>query len=217
MLRSAFGRLHLPGATILRWLDSHVQLRLSILLTYLFGKSVYFAHMMRWAGGMLRYLRIIAQPALVLLGAELHPIAPAMPRVDIVALYMDMRGQGKHMQSKRQQLHAHPQLNSTESVVSFEDRPRVCVVAGPPLQLCQEAAYHYGTLAAELFTSTWTVLGHGARLVLLPAGQALGVAWTALFQLLLPVWQVIRRLAYAFMLCTPQLLLPEDTCINIPL
>jgi len=68
VLRSAFGRLHLPGATILRWLDSHVQLRLSILLTYLFGKSLYFAQLMRWAGGMLRYLRIVAQPALMLLG-----------------------------------------------------------------------------------------------------------------------------------------------------
>ncbi len=68
MLRTAFGRLHLPGATILRWLDSHVQLRLSILLTYLFGKSVYFAQLMHWAGGMLRYLRVVAQPALMLLG-----------------------------------------------------------------------------------------------------------------------------------------------------
>ena len=68
VVRSAFGRLHLPGSTILRWLDSHVQLRLSILLTYLFGKSVYFAQLMRWAGGMLRYLRVVAQPALVLLG-----------------------------------------------------------------------------------------------------------------------------------------------------
>ena len=77
MLRSAFGRLHLPGAAILRWLDSHVQLRLSILLTYLFGKSMYFAQLLRWAAGMLRYLRIIAQPALVLLGAtagSAHPL-----------------------------------------------------------------------------------------------------------------------------------------------
>ena len=71
MLRGAFGRLHLPGASILRWLDSHVQLRLSILLTYLFGKSMYFAQLMRWAGGMLRYLRVVAQPALGLLGTML--------------------------------------------------------------------------------------------------------------------------------------------------
>ena len=69
VLRSAFGRLHLPGAAILRWLDGHVQLRLSILLTYLFGKSVYFAQLMRWTGGMLQYLRTIAQPALVIIGA----------------------------------------------------------------------------------------------------------------------------------------------------
>ena len=69
VLRRAFGRLHLPGAAILHWLDEHVQLRLSILLGWLFGRSVFFMQLLRWLGTMLRYVRVVTQPAVELLGA----------------------------------------------------------------------------------------------------------------------------------------------------
>ena len=68
-----------------------------------------------------------------------------------------------------------------------------CSSAGPPLQLCQEAAYYHGMLAAQLLYSMWTVLGGGARLVLLPVAQAVGVALAMIAQLLLPLWQVTYR------------------------
>ena len=69
MLRRAFGSLHLPGAAVVRWLDEHVQLRLSILLGWLFGRSVFFVQLLRWMGSMARYMRVLAQPVVELLGA----------------------------------------------------------------------------------------------------------------------------------------------------
>ena len=68
VLRRALGSFHLPGTAIVRWLDEHVQLRLSILLTYLFGKSVYAVQLLRWLGAMARYLRTLAQPLATILG-----------------------------------------------------------------------------------------------------------------------------------------------------
>lgn len=68
VLRRAFGKLQLPGAAIVRWLDEHVQLRLSILLGWLFGRSVFFMQLLRWLGSMARYVRVVAQPAVEVLG-----------------------------------------------------------------------------------------------------------------------------------------------------
>lgn len=48
VLQRVISSLKLPGAAILEWLEGHAQLRLSILLTYLFGKSVLFTQLMRW-------------------------------------------------------------------------------------------------------------------------------------------------------------------------
>jgi hypothetical protein len=44
----------LPPASILLWLDQHAQFRLSILLTYLFGKSEAFVQLMRWGSNVAR-------------------------------------------------------------------------------------------------------------------------------------------------------------------
>ena len=74
--------------------------------------------------------------------------------------------------------------------------------AGPPLHLCQEAAYYYGSVMLRLVGGLWTAVGGGARHVLLPVAQALGIAWTAIAQLLLPIWQVPHRIAEASMPCT---------------
>ena len=69
VMRKVIGSLHLPAAGILRWLDEHVQIRLSILLTYLFSKSVFFVELLRWLGAMGRYMRMLLQPAADVLGA----------------------------------------------------------------------------------------------------------------------------------------------------
>ena len=57
---------------MIRWLDEHVQLRLSILLGWLFGRSVFFVQLLQGLGSLVRYARILAQPAVELLGAFLN-------------------------------------------------------------------------------------------------------------------------------------------------
>ena len=89
-------------------------------------------------------------------------------------------------------------------ILTLQRHVSFCVLAGPPLQLCQDAAYYYGALAADLIGSIWTVLGSGARLLFLPVSHTLGVVWMVLSQLLLPLWQVTRRLADVLISCTPQ-------------
>ena len=59
---------------------------------------------------------------------------------------------------------------------------------GPPLQLCQEVAHEYGMLILELFAG-------GARILVLPVVQAVGVGAAAMSQLLLPLWQVTHAIA----------------------
>ena len=44
---SAMARVHLPAAALFEWLELHTQLRLSILLTWLFGRSPLFTAAMR--------------------------------------------------------------------------------------------------------------------------------------------------------------------------
>lgn len=56
---------------MIRWLDEHVQLRLSILLGWLFGRSVFFVQLLRGLGSVARYARLLAQPAVELLGPPL--------------------------------------------------------------------------------------------------------------------------------------------------
>lgn len=58
----------LPSTAILRWLDENVSFRLSILLTYLFGKSELAVQLLRWLGGAGRLIKEALQPATALLG-----------------------------------------------------------------------------------------------------------------------------------------------------
>ena len=48
MLRKVLGGLFLPSTAIFHWLEDHAQIRLSILLTYLFGESILFVHLLTW-------------------------------------------------------------------------------------------------------------------------------------------------------------------------
>lgn len=42
--------MRLPSTAIFHWLESHAQIRLSILLTYLFGESIFVVHVLTWLG-----------------------------------------------------------------------------------------------------------------------------------------------------------------------
>ena len=48
VLRKVLGGLFLPSTAIFHWLEDHAQIRLSILLTYLFGESILFVHLLTW-------------------------------------------------------------------------------------------------------------------------------------------------------------------------
>ena len=56
--------LHLPSTAMMRWLDTHLTMRLSILCAFLFGKSQLAAQLVRWLGAAGAVLRTVLQPVL---------------------------------------------------------------------------------------------------------------------------------------------------------
>jgi hypothetical protein len=70
VLARAFSALWLP-AHIMDWLEAHTQIRLSILLTYLFGKSELFVLVMRWVSNAARLMRTAVQPVTQVIGPPL--------------------------------------------------------------------------------------------------------------------------------------------------
>lgn len=70
VLRSLIGSLHLPATTILRWLDTHVGVRLSILCAYLFGKSQLAAYLVTWAAAAASCVRTALTPVASIFGWE---------------------------------------------------------------------------------------------------------------------------------------------------
>ncbi|KAL0032280.1 hypothetical protein WJX79_002214 [Trebouxia sp. C0005] len=76
VLRKVLGSFFLPSTAIFHWLEDHAQIRLSILLTYLFGESILFVHLLTWldrawnvAG---RPIVEVMGPPLVVLGSGLE-------------------------------------------------------------------------------------------------------------------------------------------------
>lgn len=72
VLRRALSGLRLQA--VAAWLESHVKFRLSILLTYIFGNSMYAMRMLQWGLGMARYMRSLAQPAIDVMGPPLEAV-----------------------------------------------------------------------------------------------------------------------------------------------
>lgn len=73
LLQRLMSSLWLPPTSILQWLEEHAQLRLSLLLTYLFGKSEMFVQLMRWSGNVARVSRGVVSQAW---GVQLPPLLP---------------------------------------------------------------------------------------------------------------------------------------------
>ena len=67
-LSSIVGSLSLPSAAIMEWLDSHVQVRMSILFAYMFGKSQLFAQLLTWLAQTWAPVRAALDPLFVVLG-----------------------------------------------------------------------------------------------------------------------------------------------------
>lgn len=71
-LSSIVGSLSLPSAAILEWLDSHVQVRMSILFAYMFGKSQLFAQLLTWLAQTWAPVRAALDPLFLVLGCAPH-------------------------------------------------------------------------------------------------------------------------------------------------
>ena len=76
--------LHLPSTAMMRWLDAHLTMRLSILCAFLFGKSQLAAQLLRWLGAAGAVLRTVLQPLLGFLRCSLTSgsimLAAKLPR-----------------------------------------------------------------------------------------------------------------------------------------
>lgn len=68
----------LPPAAVLEWLEQHTQIRLSILLTYLFGQSKAFVWFMRWVQHFARIARAMLEPVSDMLGPPLAMLGQAL-------------------------------------------------------------------------------------------------------------------------------------------
>jgi len=67
----------LPPVAVLQWFEEHAQIRLSLLLTYLFGKSELFVYVMRIVGSLTQSARTALEPIIVALG----PTAVALKQI----------------------------------------------------------------------------------------------------------------------------------------
>eukprot|EP00890_Picochlorum_soloecismus_P003330 jgi/Picsp_1/3999/NSC_01511-R1_protein len=62
MLARVVESLWLPPTAVMQWIEEHAQIRLSILLTYLFGKSEFFMYAMRNVGRMWKSTQSLMAP-----------------------------------------------------------------------------------------------------------------------------------------------------------
>ena len=89
MVRGLVRSLRLPGLPLFRWLERHAALRMSILLTYLFGKSELATHILhqlvlalRALARTLRPISTFLRPATVAL--QVRSIDLGLPTLSIL-------------------------------------------------------------------------------------------------------------------------------------
>eukprot|EP00884_Botryococcus_braunii_P017501 jgi/Botrbrau1/4434/Bobra.0348s0023.1 len=78
VLRSLIDQLHLPSTAIFQWLDSHLQLRISILAAYLLGKSQIARTLLLWLGRVAALARGSLQPISAFLGPPAQAVMAAL-------------------------------------------------------------------------------------------------------------------------------------------
>ncbi|KAL4427891.1 hypothetical protein ABPG75_001980 [Micractinium tetrahymenae] len=83
VMQRLMASMWLPPAAVLEWLEQHTQIRLSILLTYLFGKSEALVWFMRWAQHFARLARAAVQPVTDVLGPPATALGQALSAVGL--------------------------------------------------------------------------------------------------------------------------------------
>ncbi|KAL4527337.1 hypothetical protein Ndes2437A_g02507 [Nannochloris sp. 'desiccata'] len=73
-LQAVLSKMWLPPAAVLQWIEAHAQIRLSILLTYIFGKSEMFLYVVRMIGLAKRTFLEATGPVLSILRPPLQAV-----------------------------------------------------------------------------------------------------------------------------------------------
>lgn len=83
LLNKVAASVWLPPAAFLQWIETHAQIRLSILLTYMFGKSEMLVYILRMSSMTWRNIRIASEPMI----AAFAPVAACVSRCVMAARY----------------------------------------------------------------------------------------------------------------------------------
>ncbi|GIL98365.1 hypothetical protein Vretimale_3747 [Volvox reticuliferus] len=71
-------RMYLPAAELFEWLERHTQIRMSILLTYLFSKSPLLMSLMRMLRSLIAILQQLLRPVALALSVAMQPVIAAL-------------------------------------------------------------------------------------------------------------------------------------------
>ncbi|GLI58725.1 hypothetical protein VaNZ11_000478 [Volvox africanus] len=78
VITAVASRMYLPAAELFEWLERHTQIRMSILLTYLFSKSPLLMSLMRMLRILVALLQQLLRPAALALSATMQPVIMAL-------------------------------------------------------------------------------------------------------------------------------------------
>ncbi|GIL47069.1 hypothetical protein Vafri_3889 [Volvox africanus] len=78
VITAVASRMYLPAAELFEWLERHTQIRMSILLTYLFSKSPLLMSLMRMLRSLVALLQQLLRPAALALSATMQPVIAAL-------------------------------------------------------------------------------------------------------------------------------------------
>ncbi|GLC45031.1 hypothetical protein PLESTB_001461200 [Pleodorina starrii] len=78
VITAVASRMYLPASELFEWLERHTQVRMSILLTYLFSKSPLLVSLMRALRSLAALLQQLLRPAVAALSAAAAPLLGAL-------------------------------------------------------------------------------------------------------------------------------------------
>ncbi|EFJ51037.1 hypothetical protein VOLCADRAFT_103675 [Volvox carteri f. nagariensis] len=78
VITAVASRMYLPASELFEWLERHTQIRMSILLTYLFSKSPLLMSLMRMLRSLVALLQQLMRPAAMALSEAMQPVLEAV-------------------------------------------------------------------------------------------------------------------------------------------
>ncbi|GFR43621.1 hypothetical protein Agub_g4720, partial [Astrephomene gubernaculifera] len=177
-------RLYLPAAELFEWLERHTQIRMSILLTYLFSKSPLLVSLMRMLRSLAALLQQLLAPAAAALTSALQPL--------LVAAQAAAAGVGSGLASAGMAVWAVAQpVVATAAVSGREALAFASSVLGPPARALWALAVFLAQLV-RLVAALVGMLLVGPLQLLCGIGGALSWASTAVVEQLAAAWEGAR-------------------------